>query len=315
MSSIPIVFSTDHRYVMPTGVVIYSLLSVSPNNRYDIFVLIGDDVTDEDKKKLCTQVEQAAPSLLSQIHFIELKGMFSDAFEVRNITRATYYRLLIPWLIPQYDKIFYSDVDIIFVRDLGALYKMDLGDNYIAGVNYEEYANEEVAPYIKKIGLDPSKYVNAGFLLINSKAMRENNLKNLFQKYAKRNFLYQDQDILNIVCNERIAYLPMTCNCRAIHVARYEKEDCLLIHYTGLKPWKGFTFCWDKWWDMYRKSIFYESDRQYKVSMEIMNVQGWTNEQFEIGSKPLVKAARKVSLKFPGINKFLISCLRKISGK
>ena len=311
MSYIPIVFSTDHRYVMPAGVAIYSLLASSRGERYDIFVLVGGDVDSDDREQLRKQVESADSG--SRITFIEMYDLFANAYETRSITRASYYRLLIPWMIPQYDKIFYSDVDVIFQHGLGELWSTDIGDNYIAGVNFS--TSGILLTNIKRLGLDPEKYINMGFLLINSKLFRDDNLKDTLLQHANRKYRYQDQDILNIVCKDRIAYLPPKSNCKVSRVDRFGIEECGLIHYTGLKPWVCFTCCWERWWEIYKQSIFYDSTLRGRVLSNMKTVIGRTNEEYETGFAPLVIIARKLSLKFPVINKILIKIIRLVHGE
>ena len=129
---IPIVFSTDNNYVMQTGVTILSLLeSAHTSTVYEIFVLINNDVTEESKQCLRKQVSYFPNHT---IDFISIGTTFENSFEIRNISIATYSRLLIPWLLPQYDKIIYSDVDIIFHTDLTNAYGIEMGHKLVAGV-------------------------------------------------------------------------------------------------------------------------------------------------------------------------------------
>ena len=59
MTKIPIVFSTDHNYVMQTGVCITSLLMNSqPTTSYDIFILGSSDITYCDKNILENTVKK-----------------------------------------------------------------------------------------------------------------------------------------------------------------------------------------------------------------------------------------------------------------
>lgn len=53
---IPIVFSTDHNYIMQTGVSLCSLLQSANDCRYDINIIIAENVTEADKDILCRQV-------------------------------------------------------------------------------------------------------------------------------------------------------------------------------------------------------------------------------------------------------------------
>lgn len=49
---IPIVFSTDHNFIMPTGVAIFSMLECAIDTKLDIFILQSDSVTDNDRETL-----------------------------------------------------------------------------------------------------------------------------------------------------------------------------------------------------------------------------------------------------------------------
>ena len=54
-----------------------------------------------------------------------------------------------------------------------------------------------VNKYMNKIGADAVNYINSGFLLINAKKQREENLKDRYLELSKKKFIYQDQDIIN----------------------------------------------------------------------------------------------------------------------
>src|SRR5699024_619911 len=69
------------------------------------------------------------------IKYRTVDSQFKGAYETRGINVSTYYRLLIPELIPEYDKIMYHDVDVVFREDLSAIYSETEMDNYyVAGV-------------------------------------------------------------------------------------------------------------------------------------------------------------------------------------
>ena len=122
---------------------------------------------------------------------ITYKGVeedFADAYEVRGITTPAYYRLLIPIIISEYDKVLYSDVDVIFRMDLTKLYSIDLGDNYLA-------ATRDVGLNLSKDGLEyinsmpemeAGKYLQSGFIILNNKKIREKYTK-IYEEHS-RNF-------------------------------------------------------------------------------------------------------------------------------
>lgn len=202
-------------------------------------------------------------------------GTFDQAFEIRGITTAAYYRLLIPELIPEYDKIIYSDVDVIFRDDLSEIYQTDIEDYYIAGVDSIAHLIPDLKKYYEKERkCDARGQIYSGNLIINSKKILKDNLIALFKEHIGEKYKFQDMDILNIVCKGKIKYLPPSfClttyindfavnNIEALNEnwseveVRYALEKGI-VHYNGQKPWKGFCVNFDIWWEYYRRSPYF----------------------------------------------------------
>lgn len=172
---IPVVLSTDHNFIMPTGVAIYSMLESNKDTSFDIFILQSKDVTDEDRMRLTGMVK----TFSSNITFIDPGDHFANSYEVRGISYASYFRLLIPWLLPQYDKAIYLDGDIIVKSDIQGLMNLSNSDDKLVyGIRTPGFTLEtEYAQHIQSLGLDNQKYVNSGVQVYNSKLMRKLNLK------------------------------------------------------------------------------------------------------------------------------------------
>ena len=276
MNNIPIVFCFDDNLEMPAGVCITSLLvNANADTFYDIFILHSDK---------CTFLEGKLNELPERygncrITFRSVGREFENAFEIRAITYTAYYRLLIPEIIPEYDKIIYSDVDVIFRSDLSQLYEStDLTDFYMAGVvSVSAGVDAGYTKYVKGLGLNPLDYIYSGNLIINSKRLREDGIVPQFiEKASRMKYRFQDMDIINIVCKGRIKRLPPVF-CLSVAINKYasfrietscytqkELEEALqhgIIHYNGAKPWKQYCPHFDIWWEYYRKSIFF--DQQY----------------------------------------------------
>lgn len=276
MKAIPIVFATDENLLIQTGVCIYSLLaSCDPETQYDIYI-----ITDYGKKmealKGWMQLKDNPHCL--DIHFIESGSKISEAYEVRGITKAAYYRLLIPKLLPAHDKVIYADVDIVFKCSLNEIFEnVDLSNCYIAGVR--SYIESEPANnYAKKLGCTDSDYINSGFLILNCQKIREDKIDLKWMELAKRKFLYQDQDIINLSCDTKKYLLPVRYNFTQQHYQAFaahavngfnriderEMEEAMrqgVTHYTGpVKPWNGMCYRHEDWWYMYRESPLFDID-------------------------------------------------------
>ena len=119
MNKIPIAFAFDNNLVFPACVCLSSLMMHAKEDTfYDIFILHS-----EHEQLNCEELDKL-PNYYSNcsVTYRTVGNVFDEAFEIRGITTAAYYRLLIPELIPEYDKVIYSDVDVIFRMDLSELY-------------------------------------------------------------------------------------------------------------------------------------------------------------------------------------------------
>lgn len=304
MNTVPIVFAFDEKLLMPAGVCLTSLLeTAAPDTFYDIFILhpARCDFSGEKLMRL--------PELFGNCR-ITLRPVrdFAGAYEVRGVSEVTYYRLVIPELIPEYDKIIYSDVDVIFREDQAQYYALDLGDNYLAGVDSSSVLPDEDKEYIRKrLGIEPDKgYFYAGNSIINSALIRKDGLMDIFRKKGEEQFKFQDMDIFNLVCNGRILPLPLSC-CLSVHLYyaildnRKRMEDLFsaegveaalqngIMHYNGNKPWDTTCINMDLWWTVYRKSIFFQEDFTFHF---------WDKECTKIERLPLWKRIKLVGRYF-----------------
>lgn len=270
MNIVPIAFAFDNNLVLPACVCISSLMkNAKEDTFYDIFIL--HSTKESLRKEQLDLLPKYYPNC--RVQYREVGDTFDYAFEIRGITTPAYYRLLIPELILEYDKVIYSDVDIVFRQDLSQLYKIDLGDNLLAatkdmGINLGKDGKKYIA---STPGLTQGDYLQSGFIVINSAAMRKGNLVEQFKTLAKRNYKFQDQDILNIACKGKVYYLPPCYNmtdysytymikywdlARTLYVEEEIAQalDSGNIHFNGHKPWKKYSVNFDIWWEYYRKS-------------------------------------------------------------
>ena len=274
MKTVPILFAFDSAFELAAGVCLTSLLeSALPTTFYDIFVL-HSPASDFSRSRLNELPQRYGNCRLT---FRKVEGEFVGGYEVRGIPETTYYRLLCPELIPEYDKLLYSDVDVIIREDLGKFYDLDLRDSYFAAVDNGSRLRPSFRKYITEtLGLDwQNGYYYAGNLVVNSALLRSDGKLKEFRELGKNEYLYQDMDIINLSCNGRILPLgPSYCMTVQLYDLivdrRKEMEEiygaeeieralnCGIVHYNGAKPWKEACPNMDLWWDWYRRSIFYD---------------------------------------------------------
>lgn len=286
MNRVPIAFAFDNNLVLPACVCISSLMMHAKEDTcYDIYILHSEH--EHLKHEELDKLPQFYPNC--QVTYIKVGDAFNDGYEVRGITKATYYRLLIPQLIPQHDKIIYADVDIIFRSDLTDVYNTNVEDEYVAATyDLGMILSKDGNKHITQIGLStPMQYMQAGFILMNSRKLREDNLIEQFKTLYKNNYKFQDQDLLNICCLKSHKLLPFKFNMTDyvnyyIHnghdyfsnISSEEINDALAtgtIHYNGHKPWKKYCVNFDIWWEYYRKSPYYDEKVYFDFFYEKMD--------------------------------------------
>ena len=278
MNTIPIVFCFDNNLVKPACVCLSSLMmSANEDTFYDIFILHSHKYPLEHNEidKLLLYYKNC------RIQYKTVDGDFENSYEVRGITVSTYYRLLIPELIPEYDKVLYSDVDVIFREDLSKYYNTDLGGYYVAGVNSLSHFEDATDSYYRNsIGINPESVIYAGNLIMNLKLMREDNVVDSFKTHIDKKYRFQDLDILNIVCKGKIKYLSPSY-CLTTYISEYnvyrrdellkvwgvgDIEDALrngIVHFNGKKPWNDVCINFDIWWEYYRRCPFFDEKLYY----------------------------------------------------
>ena len=183
--NIPVVFATDENYVVPTYVAAYSMLKNAKLEwNFDIYVMIPDSMPEKGKNVL-SKLEEVRDNC--KVNFLNMKNAFQNVeMQISYITPATYYRLLLPELLPQYDKCLYLDSDIIVVGDVSEIYDAQKQDVWLTGVvagnpALSSLKGQERLVHSRKLGINTiDTYVNAGVLVFNLKAMRDYDLVKAF---------------------------------------------------------------------------------------------------------------------------------------
>lgn len=203
-----------------------------------------------------------------------------------HITTETFYRFLILDILKCYPKVVYLDSDMIIMRDIAELYETDLGDTLIGAVRDADFMgqcngfNPDTKKYCDDVlKINPYTYFQAGALVLNVKELNKViTVQKLFEMADTGIYKYSDQDILNVICKDRVTYLDMSwnmivdCNHERWHgVIKYapyyimdEYEEArkhpYIIHYAGfLKPWmKADEDFAEEFWKVARTNRYYE---------------------------------------------------------
>ncbi|MBQ8546340.1 MAG: CDP-glycerol glycerophosphotransferase family protein [Clostridia bacterium] len=279
---IPVVLATNNAYAPFVSVTIESLLRNSDlYYYYDIFVF-HTDLSRASIKALQAQTPNYSVRCIDVSKYINphLKNLPKNS---KYITKETYYRIVMPSVLSEYDKAVYIDCDLVVLGDISKFYSFDVSKHMVGGVRNPLHTI--MKEHIEELGLNPLKYINAGVLLMNLDMMRKKGFENTcFELLATRDLRFMDQDAINLACENSIKYFDMSWNYgwhyerlnnfkdERYHLLESELEEyeqaseCInILHYTGdVKPWKNSKYRFGTiFWDYAKRSPFYK-DILYK---------------------------------------------------
>ena len=261
---IPIFFAVDDGYVPFLAVALESLIRNSSKNYYYAIKILYTDIEERNKKKIAKYERDNV-----KIEFVDLNYYIEevkDKLYTRDYyTNTTYFRLFIPNLYPQYDKVLYLDSDIVVLGDIADLYNVEIGDNLVAAAPddviqssniFQEYAERVVG--VAKY----QHYFNAGILLMNLDEMRKFDFQEKFLYLLEqiKFTVAQDQDYLNRLCKGRAKIISTVWDRMPIPDPNVKEEDLKIIHYNLIyKPWHFDDVLYNKYfWDYAKKTEFYK---------------------------------------------------------
>lgn len=267
---IPIVYASDNNYAKYTSVSIQSILENSVQRNFLIFyILIDDEFSERNKELLTNQVEKYGHNIV----FVNMKDAYKEEnLKIAHISHHTYYRLQLPKILGYLNKLIYIDGDTIVLGDIGDLFDFDIKDSYFGGVKAPAFDNKK---HRNRLGIDTSKYINAGVLLVNNRLLIKDKVQKKFEELLNNSYDCQDQDIINVAGFGKITLLPIKYNLmtkyqntfsRFISEGKIDKSEFdeaikypLIIHYADkIKPW-GDKTSWlaAHYWEYAEKSPFY----------------------------------------------------------
>lgn len=274
--TIPIFFTFNNDYAEPAAVAFYSLLNkAAADVHYEMYVL-HSDITDRKQQLLNQVVKKFNNAVLNFINTEEFltefwnNGSFNFKSANSTFTADTIIRCFGAKFFPQYNKIIYSDVDVIFADDISELFDYDLNDSYIAGVKnpFTKYSHDELS-HLKPEHYEmlKNKYIAGGIWVMNLKKIREDNLEKDMLNIINDDTIikrWNDQDIINIACRGKVAFLPLSCISYPYMInlltlsdftSDYSKEELYdsiinpkIIHFAADKPWNGNPNYANLWW-------------------------------------------------------------------
>lgn len=222
------------RYV---GIVMKSLLDHT-SARVFFHILIDDTVSEINKARLRSVADPYGSAV--RFHKIDISQFHFTNQYIKKYSIGTMFRLLIPEIFPELNRIIYLDADLLVLKDISELWNENIDEYTLAAVGdrgvWEYLANA----YVVLENLIPRNlYFNAGVLLMNLKRIREKgNLANMVSDFLEKypECYYPDQDALNCLFYRETKLLDASWNV----FANYARMKGLplgenIYHYVGQK--------------------------------------------------------------------------------
>ncbi len=284
---VPVVFAADDGYVPMVTTTIRSMLDNTDASRFYDIVILTSNISWEHQQLMRENLVGGASNVSLRFHDVSsVIDQYDLATNNEHIGIETYYRFIIQRVMPGYDKVLYLDSDLIVEGDVAQLYDTELGDSLLAATRDVDYLgnlnmNDGIRMKYTKAKLkmsNPYDYFQAGVLLLNIKAMREAYTTAQWLEFASvRDYIYDDQDVLNTHCQGRVLYLDQSWNVmhdccgRIANVFAYAPANVYkaylearnqpkIRHYAGCdKPWSLSTCDWAAhYWKYAKETPFYE---------------------------------------------------------
>lgn len=284
---IPIFFAIDDSYTPFLAVALKSLIDNASKNYKYLIKVLHTNVQEEHMK----QIKKFESQNVS-IEFVDLSYYIKkvqDKLYTRDYyTNTTYFRLFLPELYPQYDKVLYLDSDIIVVGDISELYNTDMGTNLVAAAPDDIIQYNKVFQDYAELVVGVAKYqnyFNAGVLLMNLDQLRKFNFqeKFLYLLTTVKFSVAQDQDYLNRLCKGRVTLISHDWDVMPYVNNETKPEDIKLIHYNfAYKPWHFEDVTYSEYfWKYAKKTEFY--DEIVKIKDEYTEEQKFKDKEAEKG--------------------------------
>lgn len=198
---IPIVMTLTENTIKQAVISLTSICETSKKSYNQIYLLVENDFNTSNKDIKLIQNKYFNSSCNISLFIL------NDELVIREkvfFTEPSLYKLAIPYLFPQYEKILIIEPDTITRSGVTELYNLNMKNNLILG---------HISPYSEKDNkceIKSNLVINTSVMVLNVKELRK---YNFCEKSIEIINLYKDihlfdYSIINIVCKGKIGVLP-----------------------------------------------------------------------------------------------------------
>jgi lipopolysaccharide biosynthesis glycosyltransferase len=202
VATLELACAADRAYIPHTAAMIHSVAQARGSLDLRVHFLHGPRLAERPRRKLEGMVE----GLGAGIRFYEIADARVAGLPVyHEITPVMWYRIWLPELVPDAERMLYLDGDALAVDSLEPLWATSLADHLVGAVTNVFHLDPDARARPAALGLPGLDwYFNSGVLLLNLEAMRREGVTGKLMELARsEDLLYPDQDALNAVMGPR----------------------------------------------------------------------------------------------------------------
>lgn len=235
-----IAVSVNRDFIMPLKVMLFSLHENIKSKDCDLNIFfLNSGLGRKEMEGLIYFIKNKINAKLYVINIEE--PLFSASLHSKEISKETYNRILLPYVLPaKVKKVFWLDADLVVNGNICDFYNTDIKDYFLL-------ATEEPRPdRVKELGLSlEQKYFNAGVIVLNVEKIRSEVSKEAMIEYIRANspkLTFMDQDVLNVFMGGNTLFWQDDTYNNVRHRNEVNNLDnARIIHFiTYMKPWKYY---------------------------------------------------------------------------
>lgn len=265
----------NDKYSRYIAVTVLSICENHIHNRVSIHILT-DYISSKNQRRLKNIVNHYpnADIRIYNVDDSQLKGL-KDTWSI-----YTWYRVLVPQLLPDVSRCLYLDADVVVTDNLSEIFNMSMDNTSIACAIDSENFKEDTRCRCE-YG-DSDTYVCAGVMMMNLDYWRDHNLTDQIIRWGYKNdakIKFPDQDTINILCNSSKIVIPIKYGVQHIFysnpyflsrlhnqlVEAYRRPA--IIHYAGYAPWivEYTNTLFHPYWEKYNRILHCSVKTSYKT--------------------------------------------------
>ena len=289
--NIAVVVASSDKYAPFAGVFLKSLINhANPQKNYDIIVF-EREISEGNKELLKSLAAESNNISIRIINPIQLISIGQEPLSMGNerFPMEVYFKIIAPHVLPEYKRLLIVDVDTLLLRDIADLFETDLDEYCIGAVpcplwqghyaRNDVFGNIHIQEYCRDVlHMDnPLMHANTGMILFDTeKYCRVVSLEELISAAQSREFILQDECVLNMLYEHKIKFLNPAWNfCLPVsppykviieeypheessRAYREASKDPYLLHWAANpKPWECPDVIYGSdWWQVALQTPF-----------------------------------------------------------